>query len=318
MSSPNPLPPAAGATIKLAERDAAAALDRAARWQRHALAALEWSDAELTSDAVRADANERLERTVAEAIQRIGVDRLTDRELSARTAWLMHDAGWPDDALRALTLRHARRAWLSERLAAAVRPFGSIDSLDGLASEHGDLISALRAGAEPATALELAAHDRHDLDWSVAAALRVAREEAGRFTPADDERLRRAVAESLACHDEGERVDAVAERLARRLSPAELTAADALLAGHVALFAALVADRAELDAGTVESWLVAPDPLPAGLAMRAAGEAVAEIGGALAMVANASFRPLASVIALTERLHHLSRDEAGALLEIAR
>lgn len=317
MSSPNLLPPTAAAMTSLVEREVAAALDRAARWQRHALAELEWSDAERTSDAVRADANGRFDGTVKDAIKRVGVDRLTDRELSARAARLMHEAGWPDDALRALALRHARRAWLSERLAAAVRPFGSVDPLDGLASEHGDLVSALRAGAEPAAALALAAHDRHDLDWSVAAALRVAREEVGRFTPADDERLRRSVAESLAGHDEGQRADAVAERLARRLSLAELTAVDALLAGHVALFAALVADRAELDAETVESWLVAPEPLPVGLAMRAAGEAVAEIGGALATVANASFRPLASVIAVTERLHHLSADEAGALLENA-
>lgn len=318
MSPPDPQSPAAGATIAPVEGVAAAALDRAARWQRQALAELEWSDAERTSDAVRADANGRLDRTLSEAIERIGADRLTDRELSARAAQLMHEAGWPDDALRALALRHARRAWLSERLTTAARRFGSVDPLDGLEAEHGDLVPAMRAGGELATALEVAAHDRHDLDWSVAAALRVAREEAGRLTPADDERLRRAVAESLSDHDEGRRVDAVAERLARRLSPAELTAVDALLAGHVALFAALVADRAELDAETVESWLLAPGPLPAGLAMRASGEAAAEIGGALATIANASSRPLAAVLAVTEQLHGLSRDEAGGLLEPAR
>ena len=318
VSAPDPLPPDAGVTLARVRRDVSTAVDRAERWQRQSLAELEWSDVERLSDAVRADANGRLDRTVSDAIARVGREGVTDGALRARAARLMKEAGWPDEALGTLAVRHARRAWLAERLMAAARPFGAVDPLDALVSAHGDLVSALRSGASSATALELTAQDRHDLDWSVAAALRVALSEAGRTTGGDDEHLRHAVAISLAGHDEGARVDAVAERLARRLSPSDLTAVDALLAGYVALFAAVVGDRADVAATMVETWLVAPDPLPVGLAMRAAGETVAEIGGALVTVANVLSRPLASALLTIDRLHGLSGEEAARLLEAAR
>ena len=317
MSASDLLPPGTDAAFASVEREAVAALQRSRRAQEFALAELEWTDSERTSDAVRAGAIGRLDDTLSAAIRRIGADWDSDEPLFARAADLMRLAGWPDESLSALALRHARRGRLSERLRDATRAFGSADPLDGLRAEHSDLVRSLRAGTASDTRLELGAQDRHDLDWGAAAALRVALDDAGRLTPAADECLRRAVATSLAGHDEGETVDSLAERLARRLSPADLTAVNALLAGHLALFAALLADRAGLKADAVEDWLVAPDPLPAALAMRAAGEAAAEIGGALGTTMAALDRPIAAVIAATERLHGLSSDDARALLERA-
>lgn len=318
MSAADPSISTVGATIDSLERDTAAALDRAARWQSQSLAELEWSPVDRTPDAVRARATERLDRTVEEAIERIGADGLTDRELTGRAGRLLQEAGWPDGELRALALRHARRAWLTERIAEAGRPFGALDPTDELPQDLRELLPVREPFETPTDALELAAQDRHDLDWSVAAAIRVARQEVGRHEPGDDVRLRDAVSGSLAKHDEGVRADAMADRLARRVSPDRLTAVDALLAGHVALSCALLADRAELCASTVEEWLVAPDPLPIGLAMRASGESAAAIGGALALVAGALGRPLSHVLTVTEALHRMTSDAAGGQLDQIR
>ena len=300
------------------ERDVQAALARADSWCRHTVDELGWTDAERTAEAVRADAHERIALTVAAAVDRIGGSRPGDADLLRRARELLASAGWPDDATAALALREARRAWLSERLIAAVRPFGLTDPLVALTDDHGELVERLRRGGDGPEPLELDAQGRHDLDWGAAASLRVAREECGRRTVEDDARLRAAVLASLAGHDEGDRTAAVADRLARRLPASDLPITDTLLAGHLALAAALLADRTGTEAGMVEDWLFAPDPLPVALALRAAGEGAAAIGGALATAAHALGRSLAQVVAATESLHALAPDDAMRLLDAGR
>lgn len=293
----------------------ARAVDEANNWSDHALRELSWRPGDRTSEAVLAGAEQRIDRALTAALDRIAPAVGADDEVRGHAEEVLREAGWPDDETRALALAQARRDWLGERLRAAARPFGVTDPLDELAADHAKLVERLRRA--PDDTLPLDAQGRHDLDWSVGAALRVALEDRHGSVPEEDDRLRAAVLASLSAYDEGDRPDAVALRLARRWTSDDPPAVDLLMAGHLALFASLIADRTEQEPATVELWLFAPNPLPIGLAMRAAGEGAAAIGGALAMVAHAMARPIDRAVACSERLHALDPAAARALMEDA-
>jgi uncharacterized protein (DUF2336 family) len=123
---------------------------------------------------------------------------------------------------------------------------------------------------------ELGAEAQHALVWAVAAALRlylVERQDVGE--PEADRAVAGAATALLAAYDEGERVDAVAMRLAARLARKDRLD-DALLAraiaeGNLPLFLAALSVRSGLDQDSVWEIVSAPGGEGAALILRAAG-----------------------------------------------
>ncbi len=324
MMPSDPLAPPSPGPVPMEELRAVAvrAAKRARRWQAHALADLDWLDRERPPDAVRASCLRLLDGAVTMIATRLSEALPVPDDAVARCGELLRQAGWPDGDTRAVALAQARREWLSGRLFVATRALGASDPLAEIGASDApvaalalDLAAAARTGGP----LRLDARTAHDLAWSVAAALRVVVGQARAMHPHDDAALRDTVAAVLIEHDEGSAAGPLARRIVRSLPSDHPMASDALLSGHVALFAALVADRADASADEIEDWLFAPDPLPLAVAMRAAGEPAAVAGGALAAAAQALDRPIGPVLGAAETLHRLAVEDARALLpELSR
>lgn len=134
-----------------------------------------------------------------------------------------------------------------------------------------------RAGDPLLPLADLPAEAAHRLAWRIGAAAR-ARLVAARVRAAEaDDAVTGAVAALLAGHDEGRGIAAAATRFARRrLAQVEAGEADALMVamlsrGHVARFAALLAERAGLAFDAVHARVGEPTRLA--LTLRAAGVA---------------------------------------------
>lgn len=135
--------------------------------------------------------------------------------------------------------------------------------------------------------LPAALHRR--LVWWVAAALREARAVAPAQQSAVDQALVVAAQRSLSAHDEGERLDAIAMRLAAAIDarPAELAEllVEAIEEGRAALFVAVVAHALAIDFAEARALALDPDGDRLWLALRAHGldrATIARIGLALA------------------------------------
>lgn len=141
--------------------------------------------------------------------------------------------------------------------------------------------------AGPLAGTDLPAELHHKLVWHVAAALRLAA--AGpRVEPALDRALADAAQRSLAAHDEGDRLEAAALRLAVAIDarPDELAQllTEALGDRRVALFTALLAHALRMDHEAARAMVVDARDGRLWVALRALGldrEAVARLGVAL-------------------------------------
>ncbi len=123
---------------------------------------------------------------------------------------------------------------------------------------------------------ELGAEAQHALVWAVAAALRVYLvEQQNVAEPEADQAVAAAAAALLAAYDEGERVDAVALRLAARLDRRgrldDVLAARAMAEGNLPFFFAALSVRSGLDQESVWEIYSAPGGEGAALILRAAG-----------------------------------------------
>jgi uncharacterized protein (DUF2336 family) len=123
---------------------------------------------------------------------------------------------------------------------------------------------------------ELDAEAQHLLVWAVAAALRVylvERQQVGE--PEADLAVAGTASALLAAYDEGERVDAVAFRLASRLARSgrldDGLVARAMAEGNLPLFLAALAVRSGLDQESVWEIFSAPGGEGAAMILRAAG-----------------------------------------------
>lgn len=128
-----------------------------------------------------------------------------------------------------------------------------------------------RRAAEPVgLASELPAELHHRLAWLVAAALLAAVGDA----PAIGAALAEATRRSVAAHDEGDRLDAVAMRLAIAVDARGGEVAELLIAAlgdrRLALFVAVLARVLEVDYAQVRALVVEPDDERLWLALRAA------------------------------------------------
>lgn len=135
--------------------------------------------------------------------------------------------------------------------------------------------------------LPVALHRR--LVWWVAAALREGQRVSPAHQPVIDRALAEAAQRSLAAHDEADRLDAIAMRLASAIDarPEEFAAllAETLDEGRVALFTALLAHALTIDFTEARALVLDPDGDRLWLALRARGferAAIARIGLALA------------------------------------
>lgn len=305
-------PPPPSPTLDVIVRQGVRAADG---WQAHALADLAWADDDRPSDELRATVRSLWRATILRAAERLA-------EPLGWTAWVepalavLADAGWSTpDRLRP-ALISAQHRLLRARLIAAAQPFGATDPLDELSGRTGRTGTLARAvlSDRDEEGVVLSAEAWHELCWACAAALRVVASRSAELTVSEDAGLRDAVAAALAGHDEAAGIAVAAHRLARRLSPDRLMPGEALLAGHTHLAIALLAQRVTVPATLLSDWLLAPDPMPFAVALRAGGEDVAGVGGLLAALTGAggrSFAPLADRIA---GLHDLSVEAAGELL----
>jgi hypothetical protein len=180
------------------------------------------------------------------------------------------------------------------------RPPGVQAVLLARLTDCGDGVVAAAAGAylladgrrrAPSTArrADLPAMLHRRLAWWVAAALRKARSGEPVHQAAIDRALVAAAQRSLAAHDEGDRLEAVAMRLASAIDarPEELgdLLAEALEEGRAALFIAVLAHALSIDFAEARALTLDPDGDRLWLALRAHGqdrETIARIGLALA------------------------------------
>lgn len=129
-----------------------------------------------------------------------------------------------------------------------------------------------RAAEGAATRTELPAELHHRLVWWVAAALRGS---AGEAAEALDRALAEAVQRSLAAHDEGERLEALAMRLAAAIDaqPDELGGLlqESLADRHLPLFVALFARALGVDYATARAVVLDPAGERLLLGLRAIG-----------------------------------------------
>jgi len=132
---------------------------------------------------------------------------------------------------------------------------------------------------------ELPAELHHRLVWWVAAALR----ESGDTDPDIDRAIGEAALRSLAAHDESERVEAVAARLAAAIDPlpGEVPAllAEAIGDRRLSLFIAVLARALDMDGDAARALVIEPNGERLWPALRAAGlerDAIARIALALA------------------------------------
>lgn len=179
------------------------------------------------------------------------------------------------------------------------RPPGVQPSLLSRLGDCGDGVVAAAAAAyvladgrrrAPGTARrgELPAMLHRRLVWWVAAAVREARLGEPAQQPAIDRALVGAAQRSLAAHDEGDRLDAVAMRLAAAIDAradelGELLA-DALEEGRAALFVAVMAHALSIDFAEARALTLDPNGDRLWLALRAHGldrATIARIGLAL-------------------------------------
>lgn len=135
---------------------------------------------------------------------------------------------------------------------------------------------------------ELPAELHHRIVWWVAAALREA-DAAVEDRITRDRALAESALRSLAAHDEGDRLEAVAVRLAAAIDarPGELgeLLTDALVEGRVALFVAAIAQAQAIDYGEAREMVLDPAGDRLWLALRAQGlerAMIAQVGLALA------------------------------------
>ena len=203
-----------------------------------------------------------------------------------------------DRELMAELLGQVRQDLLGEALLANRAP-GTQAALLARLTECGDGVVAAAASAylladsrrrAPGHArrgdLPAALHRR--LVWWIAAALREARP-AGAGQAAIDRALVAAAQRSLSAHDDNDRLDAVAMRLAAAIDarPAELAGllVEALEEGRAALFVAIVAHALSIDFAEARGLTLDPDGDRLWLALRAHGldrATIARIGLALA------------------------------------
>lgn len=199
----------------------------------------------------------------APILERAGV--LNDGELSAALVrrveehrfWTLHRPAGRDDLLFALA-RDADEEVAGEAMALVIARSRRFDRFD-----------------EPVlTEAELSAELHHRLVWLVAAALRHYLVQHHRLAGIDSA-IEAAVGAALGRHDEGESLEAVAQRLVRRLDGAGRLDGDFLArtieSGLLPLFLAGVAARCGLDLAA--AWEVLADPRARGpaLLVRAAG-----------------------------------------------
>lgn len=288
---------------------------RAAAWQAHALADLEWADAERPTEELRASAQSIWEATARDAADRLAVIVGWEDRAAAAIAVLV-DADWATPQRLRPALIEAQHRLLSARVMAAARPFGPTDPLDALTRKKGRTGALARdllyeQEREPVV---LPAEDWHELGWACAAALRVVAQRSGNLTQEQDETLRQAVKATLARYDEASGADALARRLARRLSPDRLMPGAVLLAGHTHLAAALLAERTPVAFERVSEWLLAPDPFLFAVALRAGGEDVAGIGGLMSALTGARGQAVSALADRIAGLHSLSVEAASDCL----
>jgi hypothetical protein len=165
------------------------------------------------------------------------------------------------------------------------------DGQDEIAGEAMALLIAqsgrLDRFQEPVMArTELGAETQHALVWAVAAALRLYLVDRQDVDPvAADQAVAAAAGQMLAGYDEGQRVDAIALRLASRLSRHhrldDALVVRALAEGNLPLFLAGLSVRGGLDPDSVWEVLSAPGGCGAPLLLRAAGIGRAEAGAIL-------------------------------------
>lgn len=186
-----------------------------------------------------------------------------------------------DPALMDELFGQVRQALLSEALVANRAPgaqpallarlTGSGDGVIAAAALAYHLADNARRAAQGGRPGELPAALHRRLVWWVAAALRPSADQAPR--PNVDRALVAAAERSLAAHDDQERLDALAFRLATAIEPRadELAGLliEALDEGHAALFVALLARGVGIDFAEARALVLDPDGDRLWLALRA-------------------------------------------------
>ena len=204
-----------------------------------------------------------------------------------------------DGDLMAELIGQVRQDMLGESLLANRGPDAPPNLLARLAACPDTVVSTMasaylvadsrRRAAVTARRSELPAELHHRIVWWIAAALRERHVRSSDAQATIDRALVDAALRSLSAHDEGERLEAVAMRLAAAIDarPAELAELliDALAEGRIALFIAAIAHAQAIDYTEARGLVLDPDGDRMWLALRGHGcdrATIARIGFALA------------------------------------
>jgi uncharacterized protein (DUF2336 family) len=249
---------------------------------------------------------------------------LTSAHVPIAAPILEGSAALADSALIAILLRRAEE----HRLHKAVAAEGTLlvelagDRDETIAGEAMAMLIAqggrLDRFQEPVLArVELGAELQHRIVWAVAAAMRrYLIVEQGIEPAAADRAIAGCAAGLLAGYDEGRTIDAVALRLARRLSHSgrldDILLVRALVEGGLPFFLAALAVRAGLDQDAIWELLSEPAGRGAALLLRSAGIGRGEAGAILLQLGGDR------VEAQLDAYDLIGEAEAGALLGLWR
>lgn len=265
------------------------ASNRLTEWQRSSFSALLAGLVRSIEEELRAELAAHFSGPGQEAAHAA----LTSAHVPIAGPILEASAALADTALIDILLRRAEEHRLHKALAAEG---GLLVELAGdpdhrIASEAMAILIAQGARLdrfqEPVLArVELGAELQHRLVWAVAAALRrYLTGEQGIDPATADRAIGRSAAGLLAGYDEGQSIDAIALRLARRLQYSsrldDVLAARALVEAGMPLFLAILAVRARLTQDAVWELLSEPSGRGAPLLLRAAGIGRGEAGAIL-------------------------------------
>lgn len=231
-------------------------------------------------------------------------------------AGLLRDAELMDEAIaqiRVLSIEEALPAGVVEgnQPSLLVRLADLSDSVVAGAAQALMTADSRRGGS-----IALPAELHHRLVWWVAAAVRAAPPGGGEADAAIADAGRRA----LAAHDEGERPDAVAQRLVAAIDPlpAELPSlvVEALGDRRLSLVAAIVSRALSIDPETARALLIEPDDRRLWLALRAIDLSREQIARVALSLADAD--PRRDIEAFADRLDDIAAlDPAAARASLA-
>lgn len=283
---------------------------------------------DLIGQAVRA-LDAAIRRHAARLLAQLGDDPSAERLLGIRTdlaKWLSRPGALPAD-LTAEFIAQARHDILTEALPVEVTGPEETSLAVRLTTAPDPVVAGAAAamlGAEArrrtgAGESELPAELHHRLAWRVAAALRVV---AGGGA-ALDRALAEAARRSIAAHDEGERLDAAAMRLASAIDARPDERGPLLVSAlgdrRLALFVAVLAHALDLDFAEVRALVIAPDDDRLWICLRAAALGRTEIARIAFALSEAD--PRRDIERLADRLDAIAAIDvmaaAGALAPLA-